>query len=211
MKDIAIIGAGKIGTALGTLLAAAGHAISFGVRSPQKYSTKTGLFKSSVVFDTVEAVARLGCPLILAVPHNEVQGLVSQIKDYVAGSVLIDATNPFMVSPEGFITSSLPPGVTEGEYMQALLPGVKVYRAFSHVMDELLVSRGTQQPGFWAMAFAGENNHNRLTVESVIIDCGFVPVYVGELAKSSILDPGGLVFPHMFTESELRRLVISTN
>lgn len=69
----------------------------------------------------------------------------------------VDATNPFALSSDGRIVSSLPGDMTAGTRMASLLPGSIVIRAFTHSMEELLVSRGTTQAGLWAMAMAGDD------------------------------------------------------
>jgi 8-hydroxy-5-deazaflavin:NADPH oxidoreductase len=71
-------------------------------------------------------------------------------------------------------------------------------------MDELLVSRGTSQTGFWAVAIAGDVPAAKLLVAELVRDTGFIPVDIGVLAKSAPLDPGGILFPHMFTEADMR-------
>lgn len=203
MECLGIVGAGKIGRAIGHLAALAGYEVLWGVRDPGKVARPEELVGGPIV--TVEEVARRASMVVLAVPHGELERVAATLSPFVVGRVVVDATNPFQVS-EGFIASSLA-GTTEGEHLQALLPGAQVYRAFSHVMDELLVSRGTGQPGFWAMAVAGAEGPNLVRVEALVRSCGFAPVHVGGLSESAVLDPGGAAFPHLFTEAELRRVV----
>jgi len=203
MENLGIIGVGKIGRAVGTLALLAGYRVLWGVRDPGKVVRPEELAGGEVA--TVDEVVRRASMVVLAVPHGELGGVAATLSPFVEGTVVIDATNPFRVT-EGVIASSLE-GITEGEYLQGLLPGAPVYRAFSHVMDELLVSRGTRQPGFWAMAVAGAEGPNLVRVEALVRSCGFAPVHVGGLARSAVLDPGGAAFPHIFTEAELRRVV----
>ena len=79
-----------------------------------------------------------------------------------------------------------------------------VVRAFSHIQEELLVSRAGRNPGVWAVGYAADALEERPRIESLLEATGYVPVFVGTLAESSLLDPGGSVFPHLLT-----RLVIS--
>ena len=91
--------------------------------------------------------------------------------------------------------------------MAQRLPHSLVVRAFSHVMDELLVSRGSSQSGLWAMAIAGDDPVAKQIVGALVRDAGFVPVDIGTLAESLPLDPGGALFPHMFTEADMRAML----
>jgi 8-hydroxy-5-deazaflavin:NADPH oxidoreductase len=88
--------------------------------------------------------------------------------------------------------------------MASLLPKSIVVRAFSHIMEELLVSRGTKQPGLFAIAIAGDNAAAKLTVAELVNDAGFAPVDIGTLAESAPLDPGGVLFPHVFTVADMK-------
>nr|WP_307334314.1 nuclear transport factor 2 family protein [Microbacterium sp. SORGH_AS_1204] len=108
---------------------------------------------------------------------------------------------------EGRAASALEDGLTEGQWLARLLPGAVVVRAFSHIQDELLVSRARKTPGVWAVAYATDATAERSRIEQVIADTGYAPVFAGSLAQSSILDPGGAAFPRLLTRAELRGLV----
>lgn len=202
--SIAVIGAGKIGQAVGQLLLHAGHSICFGSRSPQKLSSFIEALGTRASAKSIEAAATEGEIIFLAIPYQAVDELIPTLQPLFSGKIVIDATNPFALSPEGHIVSSLTAGVTAGSRMASLLPESIVVRAFNHVMDELLVSRGSTQAGLWAMAIAGDDPAAKQIVSKLVSDAGFVPVDIGTLAKSSPLDPGGKLFPHMFTEADMK-------
>jgi putative enoyl reductase mmyQ len=107
---------------------------------------------------------------------------------------------------EGQIVSTLPEGRTEGQWMADMLPDSVVVRAFSHTQEELLVSRAGKNPGVWAVGYATDALEERPRIESLLEATGYVPVFVGTLAESSLLDPGGSVFPHLFTAGDLQHL-----
>jgi predicted dinucleotide-binding enzyme len=74
-------------------------------------------------------------------------------------------------------------------------------------MDELLWSRGTQQRHFWGMAVAGDAENAKSIVAGLVSDAGFTPIDIGTLDESLPLDPGGVLFPHMFTPADLQAAV----
>lgn len=88
--------------------------------------------------------------------------------------------------------------------MAKLLPESIVVRAFTHIMDELLVSGGTKQPGLFAIAIAGDDPAAKLIVADLVNDTGFVPVDIGTLSESAPLDRGGKLFPHVFTVADMK-------
>jgi predicted dinucleotide-binding enzyme len=96
--------------------------------------------------------------------------------------------------------------MTQGRHTAKLLPDSMVTRAFTHVMYELLWPRGTRQRMSWGMALAGDDATAKAATAELITDAGFTPVDVGGLDDSAILDPGGVLFPKMFSPADLRIL-----
>jgi predicted dinucleotide-binding enzyme len=83
---IAIIGAGKVGKALGTALRARAHTVTYGTRDPAR-STERNSKPVSDALQGAEAV-------ILATPWSATEALVCEHADGLAGKIVIDATNP---------------------------------------------------------------------------------------------------------------------
>lgn len=175
--SIAIIGAGKIGQAVGQLWLRTGHSVCFGSRSPEKLSSYIETLGAQANAKSIEEAAAEGEIVFLAIPYPAVDELISLLRSYLSGKLVIDATNPFALSPEGRIASSLDSGVTAGSRMASLLPESSVVRAFSHIMDELLVSRGSNQPGLWALAIAGDDQAAKQITSKLVRDAGFDSSY----------------------------------
>lgn len=206
-RRISILGAGKIGQAVAQLWLRAGHSICFGARSPAKLTAIVEALGPRASAKSIREAAAEGEVVLLAVPYTAVEELTSMVGDELAGKIVLDATNPFGISPEGRVISTLGSSYTAGSRMATLLPKSTIVRAFTHVMEELLVSRGTSQPGLFAMATAGDDPTAKLLVADLIRDTGFVPVDIGTLAESAPLDPGGILFPHLFTEADMRAVL----
>lgn len=203
-KQISILGAGKIGLALATLWTRAGHSVCLGSRHPEKLQSTIDALGLNVSIKSIKEAATVNDIILLSVPYSAIEDLISEIKDDVSNKIIIDATNPFGFSPEGHVISTLGPKMTEGTYMANLLPKSTVIRAFTHILDELLVSRGTKQPGLFAIAMAGDHPAAKSIVTGLIRDTGFVPVDIGSLAESAPLDPGGVLFPHLLTAADMQ-------
>ena len=204
-KQISILGAGKIGLALATLCSRAGHSICLGSRDPEKLqATVNALGLNNVSVKNIRDAIIENNLIVLAVPYSAVEDLVSNMRTELSSKIIIDATNPFGFSPEGHVISTLGSKITAGTYMASLLPQSTVIRAFSHIMEELLVSRGTKMPGLFAVAIAGDDTVAKLTISELVTDAGFVPVDIGTLAESAPLDPGGVLFPHLFTPADMK-------
>jgi 8-hydroxy-5-deazaflavin:NADPH oxidoreductase len=204
--SIGIIGAGKIGSALATLWHQKGYKISMGVRDLAKAQNQLQRLRLPISAKTVKATVAENDIIVLAVPYSAVPEVTAEIKEIAANKIIIDATNPFEISPEGYVISPLGSTITAGSQMATLLPKSKIVRAFSHLMEELLVSRGTTQPGFFAVAIAGDDLDAKTAVSGLVQDAGFTPVDIGTLAESAPLDPGGVLFPKI-TAAEMRLML----
>jgi predicted dinucleotide-binding enzyme len=208
-RQIGIIGAGKIGRAAGRHWTSAGHTVTFGSRFPDGLTFFAQELGRRARAATLPAAATAGDIVLLSVPYPALDDVIDTLGDQLAGKIVIDATNPMGLSADGRITSTLGPGVTQGRRTAKVLPDSIVIRAFTHVMHELLWSRGTRQAHFWGMAFAGDaatpaGARAKTVVAGLIHDAGFTPVDLGGLDDSAALDPGGPIFPHMFTPADLR-------
>ncbi|GAA3436581.1 NADPH-dependent F420 reductase [Kutzneria kofuensis] len=201
---LAVIGTGKIGQAAGKLWLHAGYEVVFGSRNPAGPAAALADLGATVA--TPLEAARAAEVVLLAVPGETVEELLPELADALAGKMVIDATNKIAYA-DGRWVSTLEPGLTEGRWMAQQLPRSTVVRAFSHIPDELLWPRGTEQALYWAMAIAGDDVEAKATLAGLIRDAGWVPVDVGTLDESGHLDPGGSVFHLFYTETEMREVV----
>ncbi|MER7462198.1 NAD(P)-binding domain-containing protein [Streptomyces sp. NPDC097981] len=201
---IGILGAGNIGRPLGRHWLAAGHRVTFGSRDPGRLASFVEPLgdraRAATYADAVEA----SDVVLLSVPHPALDGLLDRLEGRLAGKTVIDATSPIGVSENGLFVSLLGPDTTQGSWAAERLPDSSVARAFTHFPDELLWSRGTQQPHFWGMGIASDGQDARQVTEALVHDAGFVPVHLGGLAESAALDPGGALFGYVSTAAGLR-------
>ena len=205
-RKIGILGAGNLGQPIGRHWAAAGHTVAFGSRTPERLISTVEPWGERARAATLTEAADFGDIVLLSVPNRALDELLTALGDRLAGKIVIDATNPIARSADGRIISTLDHGVTEGRHTAKTLPDSVVIRAFTHVMHELVWSRGTRQRMTWGMALAGDDAAAKAVVAELIADTGFTPVDIGGLDDSAALDPGGAIFPKMFSPTDLRIL-----
>lgn len=208
-RHLSILGAGQIGRPIGRHWIRAGHTVTFGSRTPEKLAAFTESLGERARAVSLQQAAADGEIILLSVPYSAVDAVLDDVGALLAGKVVIDASNPFGISAEGRIISTLGDDVTAGSRMAERLPESTIVRAFSHVMNELLERRGTAQPMLWAMAIAGDDPDAKRVVADLVRDTGFTPVDLGGLSDSAPLDPGGFLFPNMFTEADMRARLAS--
>jgi len=187
--DIAIIGAGKVGTALAQGWARAGHRIRLGVRDPAAHAAlaaETG----GLALSPAEAAA--GAPVVvLALPWAALEPALGEIGG-LAGKIVIDCTNPLamiggrLALDRGHTTSG-------GETVGALLPGAHVVKTLNQVGAEILADNAgmASRP---AMFMAGDDASAKAIVGDLLRDLGFDAMDAGPLVQARLLEPLALVW-----------------
>lgn len=194
---VGIVGAGKIGLGLAVLLTDAGVEVTVGSRTPRNERFADVRWRMTTMtramgLDTV----------VLAVPHAAIEQTLHKTGGPRPGTVVIDTANAVDPSSRDRFRSAL--DVPHGRWLQRLLPEAVVVRAFTHVQDELLVSRARRQPDIWAVAIAADDQRAVDIAARLVSAARYVPISVGGLDDSAVLDPGGVLFPNMFLPATMR-------
>lgn len=121
--NVAIIGAGNVGSTLARALARAGHAVTVGVRDPAK---TPGAVPLAQAVGPAEVV-------IIATPFSALEAVVRAVGP-MEGKVVIDASNPLQ---PGLM---LAVGHTDSgaEVLQRLVPKARVVKCFNTVGVEVM-------------------------------------------------------------------------
>jgi 8-hydroxy-5-deazaflavin:NADPH oxidoreductase len=180
--NIAILGAGTVGGALGFRLKAAGHQIVYGVRDTEnpKYQP---LLEWGATLAKIPDLATQSEIIILTTPWNATQDALTQFGDF-AGKILIDATNP--IGP-GFVLTH---GHSDsgGEQVQRWARNANVVKAFNTTGVENM-----RDPGFGdsqaSMFVCGDDARACETTKQLAADIGFDTMVVGKLSKARLLEP----------------------
>ena len=195
---VGLIGVGKLGTAVGRLLEAAGYPLLAWSRSD---SAERNL-ALSVMLPTAQMASReeilRADYLILAVPGPAAMNL--DLSGY--DGVIIDATNAWEPTD-----GDSPAGVNTRAFAQAN-PDLRVVKTFNHTAYTELTAdaRPAHVPGRRALGVAGDNEAARHAVARIVDDAGFDPVEM-TLPQGHILEPDGPVFGNRFERADLQALV----
>lgn len=168
---IAIIGKGNVGTALAKGLTVAGYEVQFGHRDPQ---------------ESVAEAAKWGEIIILAVPHNNADDAIANVKPYADGKTVIDVMNaigPNMALGISCETSS-------AEETQKKLPKAHVVKAFNTVFAPNQSTARISDEQLTAF-IAGDDTKAKQTVMRMTHDMGFEPVDCGPLKFARYLEAMG--------------------
>lgn len=198
---IAIIGAGAVGRALGSVWAAGGHEIRYGVRNPQDEKTiaAVSMTPGSKALHVAEAVA-VADVVVIATHWPQTEAALRSAGD-LSGKVLIDVTNPlrpdFSGLEEGY-------SVSGGERVAEWAHGARVYKAFNSTAAENMADAGryTSPP---VMFVAGDEPDGKRTVMELVAAAGFEGVDAGPLTSARLLEPLAMLYIRVAFTTPLAR------
>ena len=186
---IAVLGTGRMGTALARAFLRAGHQVILASRDSDRAKSRTASEAPGATAATpAEAVLRADAA-VLAVLWEDVPEMLAAAGDF-AGKVLIDATNPEATEGRALVVGHTTSGAEE---VARLATGARVVKAFNHVYAEIL-DRGPAFGGERATAFlCGDDESARRTVSAIAAGCGFAPVDAGGLESARYLEPAAML------------------
>jgi hypothetical protein len=184
--EIAIIGAGNVGSALGTAWRNRGHAVTFGVRNPDdpKYA-------SLGTVGTNESATAAADVVVLCTPWQGTRAAVQGCGN-LAGKVLIDCTNP--LTPD-FAALEVGLATSGAEEVAKWAPGARVCKAMNQIGAPMM--DGPQVPGKPVMFVCGDDDAAKSVTAGLVTELGFETVDAGDLTLARLLEPYALLWIHL--------------
>ena len=187
--NIGIIGAGNIAGTLGVLWSRAGHVIRFGTRHPEQLGELLARAGTSASAGTPEEAAAFGEVVFCSVPFGAWPELASRLLPHLKGKTVLDSANPYPQRDGAFAEDAIAAGKDAGVPVAALLPGVRLVRAFNSVYYKTLETE--ERVG---IPLASDNPAAIETAAGLVRDAGFDPIPVGPLERARDFDPGQPVY-----------------
>ncbi|MGH6709268.1 MAG: NADPH-dependent F420 reductase [Bradyrhizobium sp.] len=192
----AIIGSGKIGTALARTFARKGIEVAIAnTRGPETLAPMVQELGSAVIPVSVDAALKAEM-IFLAVPFSAHKDVAKQLKKW-NDKIVVDLTNAFQAAP----------GELEGQLSSVVVSqafaGARVVKAFNHLPAGQLGADSFPE-GQQQVIFLSSNDPDAsATVGVVAVQLGFAPVEVGRLDQGGVplhvVDgkPGSLLFQNL--------------
>jgi predicted dinucleotide-binding enzyme len=188
---IGMIGAGREGSALGTLFAKAGHPVMFSSRHPENLKDLVAGIGPRAQAGTVEQAIAFGDVVAIVVPYTAMEQIGKAHGAALAGKPLVmDVSNPIARRDGEDLVKWVNEQGGAGLASAKLLPGARIVRAFNAIGYSRLAQiahRGGDPVG---VPIAGDDASAIAVAERLIRDVGFEPVLVGGLAMGKYLVPG---------------------
>jgi hypothetical protein len=185
--NIAIIGAGNVGRALGTSFVRAGHSVTIASRDPEDAGNVAASTGARVADSNVDAAAAADI-IVLATPFSSAPEIAAEIVEAVNAKIVVDATNRMSYGADG---PAIDTTTSNAEELAALLPGASVVKAFNTLFASNQsdpIAEGVQLDGY----VAGNDAAAKAKVLDLVASIGLKPVDVGPLNRARQLE--GLAF-----------------
>lgn len=200
--NVTIIGPGKMGRAIGTRAAAAGHSVTFVGHKPEhakdaahdvKASAKSGAQVSSANLEDV----KLGDIVVLAVWYGTNKQVARQLGKRLDGKVVVDIANPLNSTYDNLATA---PDSSSAEEVADVVPGAKVVKAFNTTYaGTLRAGEVDGQPlDVW---IAGDDADAKGKVVQLVREAGMRPIDAGPLSRARQIEAMQLL--HIVTQGTL--------
>lgn len=184
---VGIIGAGNMGRAFATRLAAAGHDVAVTARNPEHAEQAAAATGGKARAVRPEEIARDADVLILATYFPDATGALRAAGD-LRGRTVIDISNPLTPDMSGLIVGHT---TSAAEEIQKAVPNARVVKAFNTIFAQVLAA--APDGAKVQVPYAGDDAGAKDAVRALIESAGFAPVDAGPLANARYLEPLGML------------------
>lgn len=178
-ETIAIIGTGRVATALGPQFGKLGHRIVYGSRDPARDSVQTLVAATGSTASAVSpaAAAAQADIVVLATPWQATEGVVKGLGD-LAGKIVIDPTNAYARTADGLREMAVE--TSAGELIQSWLPQAHVVKAFN-TLHARTMANPEIAGGPVTIPIVGNDETAKDTVAELVTGIGFEAIDLGPI------------------------------
>jgi predicted dinucleotide-binding enzyme len=186
-ETVAVLGTGRLGGAIGQRLAALGHSVVYGSRTPDSERVKALVKESgphASAASLADAVSRSAI-VVFALPWEPVSELLPGLPD-LAGKLIIDPMNASPKLMDGYPFRA-DPSTSVAEQLQAWASGAHVVKAFNTILYSDLANPA-RAGGPISIPLAGADQSAKDRVASLVMQLGLDPVDTGPLLVARYLE-----------------------
>lgn len=190
---IAVIGTGRVGSALGTELAVQGHRIVYGSRNPTTEAVRDLVARTgNAATAKLQTQAVDGADIvILAVPGMLAGDITKNLGD-LSGKIIIDPTNPLNFTAEG-VSHGVP--TSNGEIIQAAAPDAHVVKAFNVLSWEYMIDPAASG-GPISIPLAGNDDDAKARVAEIVESLDLHPIDLGPIDNARWIEGMAILLIH---------------
>ncbi len=189
--NIAILGTGRVGGALGAGWANRGHNVVFGSRNPRSEHVLRQIEASGgkIRAATPREAVKDADVVVLATPWQAAESAINAAGD-LSGKILVDCINPLT---EDFRHLDIGHTTSAAEQIAKWAPGAKVVKAFNSVSAGAMAD-----PWFGdenaTMLYCGDDEDAKAVVRRLAEELGFDAYDAGPLSIARYLEPFAMLY-----------------
>jgi predicted dinucleotide-binding enzyme len=190
---IAVIGTGRVGSALGTELADQGHTVVYGSRNPTTEAVRDLVTRTSNgATAKFQAQAVEGADIVVLAVPGMLAGEITKNLGDLSGKIIIDPTNPLNFTAEG-VSHGVP--TSNGEIIQAAAPDAFVVKAFNVLSWEYMIDPESSG-GPISIPLAGNDDDAKLRVSEIVESLDLHPIDMGPIDHARWIEGMAILLIH---------------
>ncbi len=198
---IGILGAGRVGGALGRHWASAGHTLLYGEIEPNAPRVRELVAEigPSATVTTPALAAEQADLVVLAVPWPAAPRALEAVRPYLSGKILIDVINPLRPDLSGL---DLGDETSSAEATARRVPEARVVKAFNTISYGLLEAPKFPEGRATGLLCGDDPDANRVVAE-LVAQVGFEPLIAGPLREARTLEALALLWIRLVVTRQL--------
>jgi predicted dinucleotide-binding enzyme len=200
---IGTIGAGHIGSTIGTLWVKDGHKVFFSSRHPEELHDLVATLGPLAQAGSVSQAVSFADAILLTVPYGAIPEIGKDYGEQLKGKIVLDTCNA-VAARDGAIAQEVEQNGI-GLTSQSYLPGARLVRAFNTMSYTIFAKEANRPDPKLAVPIAGDDKEAVEVAAALVRDAGFDPVVVGKLADAKLFQRGGPGYGQPVTAVELRQ------
>lgn len=214
MTTLGILGAGRVGTNLARKLADAGHDVVVGRRDPAaQLPGRTEEFGPRVRFTDQRTAAATGDVVINATPGDTALARLGELRDELAGKILVDVSNATQHGPDGLPGELMYPDGSLGERLQRALPATRVVKTLNTMLYAVMTApESLATPP--TVYLSGDDQDAKDTVARLLGDLGWKADRIedlGDITTARATEAVILLVTQVLRRKGLRPLAVSAS
>jgi predicted dinucleotide-binding enzyme len=185
-ETIAVIGTGRMGSAIGPRLAETGHKVIYGSRTPSADKVRELIERSpgKARAATQKSAVAAADIVIVAVPWFATEDFIKQSGPF-DGKLILDMSNATTMRDDGLLDLAV--DTSAGQLIQSWAPQAKVVKFFNtvsyHVIADLSIARGKV-----TVPLAGNDAPSKARAAKIVEGLGFEAIDIGPIRNARALE-----------------------